>query len=233
MPRVLLLDNYDSFVHNLARYVRELGCETLVVRSDAITVAEIEQLAPSAVILSPGPCTPREAGVCIETVRALGERLPMLGVCLGHQAIAAALGGEVVRAPEPVHGRTSLVHHDGAGLFAGLPNPLTATRYHSLIVPEDSLPPELQVTARTDDGTVMALAHQTWPVCGVQFHPESILTQSGHALLANFLKLADVHVRVPPAGDLPAMPPLSDFYAQPVGELASLPLPGSTLDPSP
>jgi anthranilate synthase/aminodeoxychorismate synthase-like glutamine amidotransferase len=140
---LLLLDNYDSFVHNLARYIEELGCATRVVRSDVVTVAEIERLVPQALILSPGPCTPNEAGVCIDVVRQLGDRIPMLGVCLGHQAIAAALGGNVIRAPEPVHGRTSLIRHDGDGVFMGLPQPLQATRYHSLIAEEASLPPEL------------------------------------------------------------------------------------------
>jgi len=220
---LLLLDNYDSFVHNLARYVEELGCATRVVRSDAVTVGQIEQLRPRAIVLSPGPCTPNEAGVCIDVVRQLGPRVPMLGVCLGHQAIAAALGGTVIRAPEPVHGRTSVIPHDGDGLFAGLPNPLRATRYHSLIAEEATLPPELRVTARTSDGLVMALAHETWPVYGVQFHPESVLTQSGHQLLANFLQLAGIEATLPASSERREPEPSSDFYAQPVAP--ALPLP--------
>jgi anthranilate synthase/aminodeoxychorismate synthase-like glutamine amidotransferase len=220
---LLLLDNYDSFVHNLARYVEELGCATQVMRSDAVTVAEIERLRPQALLLSPGPCTPHEAGVCIEVVRQLGSQLPMLGVCLGHQAIAAALGGNVIRAPEPVHGRTSLIDHDGDGLFAGLPRPLRATRYHSLVADAASLPAELQVTARTDNGVVMGLAHHTWPVYGVQFHPESILTQSGHELLANFLNLAGIGATLPASTERRGSNPSADFYALPVEP--KLPLP--------
>jgi anthranilate synthase/aminodeoxychorismate synthase-like glutamine amidotransferase len=223
---LLLLDNYDSFVHNLARYAEELGCATRVVRSDAVSIAEIERLAPTAIILSPGPCTPHEAGVCMDVVRELGSRIPMLGVCLGHQAIAAALGGEVRRAPEPVHGRTSLITHDGSGLFAGLPNPLSATRYHSLIVSEQGLPRDLAITARTPDGLIMALAHRAWPVFGVQFHPESILTQAGHQLLANFLRTAGIAATVPSAGDRPKPELQPDFYAQPLDPAAALPLPG-------
>ncbi|MFO1096633.1 MAG: aminodeoxychorismate/anthranilate synthase component II, partial [Planctomycetaceae bacterium] len=216
-----------SFVHNLARYVEELGCETRVMRSDAVSVADIERLAPDAIILSPGPCTPNEAGVCQEAVRELSARIPILGVCLGHQAIAAALGGDVVRAPEPVHGRTSSILHDGTGLFTGLPNPLRATRYHSLIVPAASLPPELVVTARTDDGLVMALAHRTRPVFGVQFHPESILTQSGHRLLANFLHIAGIETQLPSDTERPQSAAPPDFYAQPLDSPAPLPLPGA------
>jgi anthranilate synthase/aminodeoxychorismate synthase-like glutamine amidotransferase len=199
---ILLVDNYDSFVYNLARYLTELGCVTQVVRNDAVTVAEVARMAPQAIVISPGPCTPKEAGVSMELIRELGPRIPMLGVCLGHQALAAALGGNVIRAPEPVHGRTSLVRHDGQRLFEGLPNPLCATRYHSLIVEESSLPPELRVVARTADGLSMALEHTVWPAFGVQFHPESILTDSGHQLLANFLKLAGLPVGDLPPGDL-------------------------------
>lgn len=194
---ILLIDNYDSFVHNLARYVRRLGQETQVVRNDAITVDEIRRLAPAAIVLSPGPCTPNEAGCSLDVVRQLSREVPILGVCLGHQTIAAAFGAKVVRAPQPVHGRSSLVRHASQGVFAGIPNPMTVGRYHSLIVAEDSLPGELAVTARTDDGVVMALAHRQLPIVGVQFHPESILTSGGYELLANFLKLAGLKV---PAG---------------------------------
>lgn len=187
---ILLIDNYDSFVFNLARYFRELGCDVTVTRNDALTVAEIAAQSPAAIVLSPGPCTPQEAGVSLEIVRQLGPTIPLLGVCLGHQTIAAALGGEVIRAAEPIHGRTSLVEHNGQRLFSGLPNPLTATRYHSLIVPEHSLPACLRPTARTRDGVLMALEHIQWPTFGVQFHPESVLTTGGHCLLQNFLRLA-------------------------------------------
>jgi len=201
---ILVIDNYDSFVYNLARYLRELGCAVRVVRNDAMTVAEIAALGPAAIVISPGPCTPSEAGVSVELIRQLGPRIPMLGVCLGHQALAAALGGRVVRAPEPVHGRTSLVEHSRTGLFSGLPNPLRAMRYHSLVVEESSLPAELQVLAQSVDGIPMALEHARWPAFGVQFHPESVLTASGHRLLANFLNLAGIPVRDIPAGDLPS-----------------------------
>lgn len=187
---ILIIDNYDSFVFNLARYFRELACEVLVVRNDAISVTEIDSMSPAAIVLSPGPCTPTEAGICLDVVRTLSERIPMLGVCLGHQTIAAALGGEVIRAPEPVHGRTSQIEHNAVRLFDGLPNPMTATRYHSLVVRQESLPVCLRTTARTTDGLVMALEHVARPVFGVQFHPESILTVGGHRLLRNFLKLA-------------------------------------------
>ena len=196
---ILLIDNYDSFVHNLGRYFRRLGQETRVVRNDAMDVAGIRTLAPAAIILSPGPCTPSEAGCSLDVVRQLSGELPILGVCLGHQAIAAALGANVVRGPEPVHGRSSIIRHSRRGVFEGLPHPLMVGRYHSLVVEEKSLPQELEVTARTDDGVVMALAHQRLPVVGVQFHPESILTQGGYELLANFLRIAglDVPHRLP------------------------------------
>lgn len=192
---ILLIDNYDSFVYNLARYVEELGQDAQVVRNDAISVGEVERMRPAAAILSPGPCTPNESGICLELIRGLGARLPMLGVCLGHQAIAAALGGKVIRAPEPVHGRTSWVTHRGARLFAGLPNPMLATRYHSLLVDEETLPAELKIVARTSDGLPMALEHANWPLFGVQFHPESVLTQGGHRLLRNFLDRAGIACR--------------------------------------
>ncbi|MDB5344599.1 MAG: pabA [Schlesneria sp.] len=189
---LLLIDNYDSFAYNLARYLIELGCETQVLRNDTISIEDVRQMSPSAIVISPGPCTPKEAGISCSLIREFGPSLPILGVCLGHQAIAAALGGAVVRAPEPVHGRTSPVFHDGTGIFAELPNPFRATRYHSLIVDEGSLPKDLIVTARTEDGIPMALRHQKWPLFGVQFHPESVLTQQGRRLLANFLKLAGI-----------------------------------------
>lgn len=189
---ILLIDNYDSFVFNLARYFRELGQEVSVVRNDQITVAEVAAMQPAAIVLSPGPCTPAEAGIGVEVVKALGPQIPMLGVCLGHQTIAQALGGNVIRATEPVHGRTSLVEHEAKRLFAGLPNPLTATRYHSLIVPEVTLPDCLRPTARTRGGILMAFEHTSWPTFGVQFHPESVLTIGGHRLLQNFLDLAGI-----------------------------------------
>jgi anthranilate synthase component II len=196
----LLIDNYDSFVHNLARYFERLGQETLVVRNDAATVGEVRRLSPQAIVLSPGPCTPAEAGCSIDVVRELHDEVPMLGVCLGHQAIAAALGGRVVRAPEPRHGRTSQVAHPASRLFARVPSPLTVCRYHSLVVDEANLPASLQVTARAEDGTIMALEHATRPLFGVQFHPEAALTEHGYQLLENFLHLAGCNVAVDAAG---------------------------------
>jgi anthranilate synthase/aminodeoxychorismate synthase-like glutamine amidotransferase len=184
---ILLIDNYDSFVHNLARYFRRLGQETVVHRNDAIDVQSVRDMQPRAIVLSPGPCTPSETGCCLDVVRELHSELPILGVCLGHQTIAAALGGTIVRAPEPIHGRASCIHHDEQGLFASLPNPLRGCRYHSLVVDEATLPNCLHVTARTDDGTVMAIRHRTLPVVGLQFHPESILTECGEVMLAAFL----------------------------------------------
>ena len=186
---ILLIDNYDSFVFNLARYVGELGHAREVVRNDALTVAEIEALAPDAIILSPGPCTPKEAGISNAVIRELGPRIPILGVCLGHQCIAEVYGGLVVRAQRPMHGKTSRMRHDGQGVFRGLPDPFTAMRYHSLVVDEATLTPELRVTARTEDGEIMGLRHADWPVEGVQFHPESYRTEAGLDLLRNFLKL--------------------------------------------
>ncbi len=186
---ILLIDNYDSFVHNLARYFRELGCVTEVRRNDSLTCAEVEALAPSHVVLSPGPCTPDEAGISVELVRRLGSRVPVLGVCLGHQCIGQAYDGTVTRARRPMHGKTSLLAHDGEDIFQGLPNPLRATRYHSLIVAESGLPGELRVTARSEQGEIMALRHRYHPVVGVQFHPEAVLTDGGHELLRNFLAL--------------------------------------------
>ncbi|MEX0718449.1 MAG: aminodeoxychorismate/anthranilate synthase component II [Planctomycetaceae bacterium] len=198
---LLLLDNYDSFVHNLARYFAEMGCATRVVRSDAVSVAEIAALRPEALVISPGPCGPKEAGISVAAVRELAGKLPILGVCLGHQAIAAAFDGAIVRADEPVHGRTSLVRHAGTGLFENVSDPLVATRYHSLIVDETRLPKCLEITARTEDGVPMALAHRDLPIFGVQFHPESVLTESGPAILANFLALAGCPAEIATAGD--------------------------------
>lgn len=187
-PRVAVIDNYDSFTYNLVHHVAEMGGAPTVFRNDAVTVAELARY--DLLLISPGPCTPAEAGVSVEAVRALGGQLPILGVCLGHQCIAAAFGGSVVRG-EPVHGKTSQVHHDGSGVLTGLPNPFTATRYHSLVVPEDSLPDELRAVARTADGTLMALSHRDQPTYGVQFHPESVLSPEGKQLIANFLESSD------------------------------------------
>ena len=184
---ILLIDNYDSFVYNLARYVRELGEVPLVRRHDAVTVDEIAALAPSHIIISPGPCTPNEAGISTEVVRQLGERIPVLGVCLGHQCVGAAYGGEIVRAGRPMHGKPSRIHHQGHGLFAGLPSPFTATRYHSLVIAPTSVPPDLRVTATSEDGEIMAVQHARNPVYGVQFHPESVLSEQGYRLLDHFL----------------------------------------------
>jgi len=189
---VLVVDNYDSFVFNLVRYLNELGANTHVVRNDKLDLCAVVDQPPSAIVLSPGPCTPTEAGVCEELVRQLGETIPILGVCLGHQAIVTALGGKLQRAPELVHGRTSMVTHDESALWKSVPNPLRVTRYHSLIAVESQLPDELHCAATTEDGIVMAVRHRFWPCWGVQFHPESVLTQSGHQILANFLNLAGI-----------------------------------------
>ena len=184
---VLVIDNYDSFVFNLVQYLGELGAEPVVHRHDELTVDEIVELDPDAVLISPGPGRPDDAGVSNAVIERLAGVKPILGVCLGHQCIGQVFGGTVVRAPSVMHGKTSSVHHDGQGVLAGLPEPFEATRYHSLVVAPDSVPPVLEVTARTDDGVVMALRHRELQVEGVQFHPESILTQAGHQLLANFL----------------------------------------------
>jgi anthranilate synthase/aminodeoxychorismate synthase-like glutamine amidotransferase len=184
---ILLIDNYDSFVHNLARYVRELGAEATVMRNDELTVEQVRALTPSHIILSPGPCTPREAGVSNPVIQSLGRTTPILGVCLGHQCIGAAYGGEIVRARRPTHGKTSAISHTGEGVFAGMSDPFNATRYHSLAVSRARLPAELSVTAETSDGEIMGIAHREFPVFGVQFHPESVLTEGGHKLLKNFL----------------------------------------------
>jgi len=184
---ILLIDNYDSFVYNLARYVRELGETPVVCRNDALTTSDVERLAPSHIIISPGPCSPNEAGISIEVVRRFGPAIPTLGVCLGHQAIGAAFGAAIVRARQPMHGKVSQIHHDGSGIFTGLPSPFHATRYHSLAVSPEALPPVLRVTATADDGEIMALEHREHPVVGVQFHPESALSEHGYRLLDRFL----------------------------------------------
>ena len=186
---ILLIDNYDSFVWNLARYVSELGHARIVVRNDATSLDDIAALAPTHIIVSPGPCSPAEAGISNAVIAAFGASVPILGVCLGHQCIGAALGGKVERAVRPMHGKTSLVRHDRSGVFAGLPDPLRVTRYHSLIVLDQGLPEALQVTARSEEGEIMAVAHRQWPLVGVQFHPEAVLTERGHDLLGNFLRL--------------------------------------------
>ena len=187
---ILLIDNYDSFVHNLARYFARLGQETCVVRNDRIDAPGVLRLEPDAVVLSPGPCRPEVAGCSIELVQRLGSRLPILGVCLGHQAIAVACGAKVIAATRPIHGQSSAMFHDQQGIFQGLPNPFTAGRYHSLIVDESSLPSELKVSAWTEDRVVMGLRHRKFPLVGIQFHPESILTESGYDVLRGFLRLA-------------------------------------------
>jgi anthranilate synthase component 2 len=189
---ILVIDNYDSFTYNLVHYLNELGAETVVHRNDALSAQAALALKPEGVLLSPGPCTPNEAGICLDLLAAAPEDLPIFGVCLGHQAIGQAFGGEVVRARELMHGKTSLIHHTGKGVFAGLKNPFTATRYHSLCIEKASAPEILEVTAWADDGEIMGVQHRTRPIHGVQFHPESIATECGHELLANFLDIAGV-----------------------------------------
>ena len=188
---LLVIDNYDSFTYNLVQYLGELGAEVVVRRNDAITVEEIAAMAPSAMVLSPGPCAPAQAGITVEAIRALGDRIPILGVCLGHQAIGVAYGGHVIRAARAVHGKTSRINHDGRDLFAGLPSPLEVGRYHSLVVERSTLPATLKVVATSmdDPNEIHALRHVTHPVWGVQFHPESVLTPNGKQLLRNFLDL--------------------------------------------
>jgi anthranilate synthase/aminodeoxychorismate synthase-like glutamine amidotransferase len=185
---LLLIDNYDSFTYNLAQYLGELGAEVRVERNDALTVDDVAKLGPRRIVISPGPCTPNEAGISLGVIEKLAGKIPIFGVCLGHQAIGQAFGGRVVRAPKVMHGKTSAIAHDGSGIFRGIASPMQATRYHSLVVEPSTLPPCLRVTARTDDGEIMALEHTSLPVWGVQFHPESILTLDGKQLLRNFLE---------------------------------------------
>jgi anthranilate synthase/aminodeoxychorismate synthase-like glutamine amidotransferase len=184
---IAVIDNYDSFTYNLVQHLGSLGAKVQVFRNDAISIAELAARRPRAIIVSPGPCTPNEAGISVELIRTLGRSIPTLGVCLGHQSIGQAFGGRVVRAPVPVHGKVSRIHHDGRTIFAGVPSPLEATRYHSLIVAREGLPDELEVSAQLEDGIIMGLRHKRFPIEGVQFHPESVLTPAGKTILANFL----------------------------------------------
>jgi len=189
----VLIDNYDSFTYNLWHYLGELGAQVKVVRNDAVSAAEVMAWAPQGIIISPGPCDPDRAGICLDLLGLAAGKLPILGVCLGHQAIGQAFGGAVVRAPQPVHGKTAAVHHDGTGLYRGLPSPFRATRYHSLVVDRDSLPSCLVANAWTEDGLIMGLAHRHLAIHGVQFHPESIASEHGHKMLGNFLDIAKSH----------------------------------------
>ncbi|MEV6925425.1 aminodeoxychorismate/anthranilate synthase component II [Dactylosporangium sp. NPDC051485] len=202
--RVLVIDNYDSFVFNLVQYLGQLGVECDVRRNDEITVGEIAALAPAGILLSPGPGTPQRAGICMAVIEQYAGKLPIFGVCLGHQAFGAAFGATVTRAPELLHGKTSLVAHSGKGVLAGLPDPFIATRYHSLAVVESTLPPEIEVTGRTESGVVMAMRHRDLPIEGVQFHPESVLTQGGHQMLANWLAVCGLPAALDRAPDLVA-----------------------------
>jgi anthranilate synthase/aminodeoxychorismate synthase-like glutamine amidotransferase len=185
---ILMIDNYDSFTYNLVQYLGELGADPTVRRNDKITLEEIARLAPEKIVVSPGPCTPAEAGVSVDVIKRFAGEIPILGVCLGHQSIAVALGGKVIRGGYPVHGKTSMVKHDGRTIFSGIANPFEATRYHSLIVERETLPSTLEISAETDDGTIMGMRHKELPLEGVQFHPESILTTEGMAILKNFLE---------------------------------------------
>jgi anthranilate synthase/aminodeoxychorismate synthase-like glutamine amidotransferase len=191
---IVVIDNYDSFTYNLVQHLGSLGAELQVFRNDALSVEDLTARRPEAIVISPGPCTPKEAGVSVELIRRLGPAIPMLGVCLGHQCIGEAFGGQVVRAPMgPVHGKTSNIQHDGLTIYEGLPSPFEATRYHSLVVAREGLPEELEVSARIEDGTIMGVRHRTYPVEGVQFHPESVLTAVGKRMLATFLRLVAIY----------------------------------------
>ena len=189
---ILVVDNYDSFTYNLVHYLAQLGAQTHVIRNDDLTVEEALALKPEAILLSPGPCDPDQAGICLPILKTAPESMPIFGVCLGHQSIGQAFGGNVVRAKSLMHGKTSLIHHEGGGVFKDLPRPFTATRYHSLAVKRETLPDCLEVTAWTEDGEIMGLSHKTRPIHGVQFHPESIATENGHDLIANFLDFANI-----------------------------------------
>jgi len=188
---ILMIDNYDSFTYNLVQYIGQLGGEVMVHRNDAVTIDEIRKVKPDAIVLSPGPCTPKEAGICVEVIRELGATIPILGVCLGHQAVGYAFGGEVIRAQRIMHGKTSQVINDGRTIFTGLPNPLVAGRYHSLILKKESLPDCFEISAETEEGEIMGIRHKALPMEGVQFHPESILTPNGKRLLKNFLTMIE------------------------------------------
>ena len=194
---ILLIDNYDSFTYNLFHYLGELGADVRVVRNDEITTDAALALKPEGIVLSPGPCTPNEAGICLDVIRKADGHVPIFGVCLGHQAIGQVYGGQVVRAPVPMHGKMSTIHHTGKSVFRGLNNDFQATRYHSLTIAPESMPDALEVTARSEDGVIQGVMHKTHPVHGVQFHPESIASENGHAILGNFLKLARDFARVP------------------------------------
>jgi anthranilate synthase component II len=193
---LLLIDNYDSFTYNLFHYLGELGADVVVKRNDELTAKEALALKPEAIVLSPGPCYPDQAGICLDVIKLAGAGMPILGVCLGHQAIGQAYGGNIVRAPEPMHGKVSSIHHTGKSVFRGLNNDFKATRYHSLTIAPDSMPADLEVTARSEDGVIMGVMHKTHPVHGVQFHPESIASENGHTMLQNFLTIAKDFTRV-------------------------------------
>lgn len=194
---LLLIDNYDSFTYNLFHYLGELGAQVVVKRNDELTAREALAMGADAIVLSPGPCSPREAGICLDVIKEAGGRMPILGVCLGHQAIGEAYGGEIVRAPEPMHGKLSRIHHTGKSVFRGLNSDFLATRYHSLTIAPQSMPASLDITATSDDGVIQGVMHKSHPVHGVQFHPESIASENGHALLKNFLEIAQEFSRVP------------------------------------
>lgn len=217
---IAVIDNYDSFTYNLVQHLGSLGVSPDVVRNDAMSVADLAARRPRAIVISPGPCTPKEAGISVDVIRMLGPHIPILGVCLGHQCIGEAFGGHVVRAPEPVHGKTSRIFHDGRGLYDGLPSPFEATRYHSLIVARDALPDALEISAHLEDGMIMGVRHRTIPVEGVQFHPESVLTAVGKLILARFLMLAGIPVaaHAEPGATYQAQQPTQRAY---VGRVAT------------